>query len=76
MGACPKCGLPVEHLEFVSQTGKFRLTGIFKKDGDAVINFARELKNKELGFHCPVCGELLTEDVLTARRILMENAQP
>ncbi len=62
--------MPVEHLEFYSQTGKFRLSGIVKKDGDAVVNFGGDSKKHELGFYCPVCGELLTEDVQTARRIL------
>jgi hypothetical protein len=62
--------MPVEHLEFHSQTGKFRLTGIMRKEGEAVINFGGESEGKEPGFYCPVCGELLTEDVQTARRIL------
>jgi len=69
MTACPRCSIPIEHLEFYSQTGKFVLSGIMRRDGDAVINFAGDLK-KEPGFYCPVCGELLTEDVQTARRIL------
>lgn len=69
MGVCPQCSMPVEHLEFHSQTGKFRLSGIMRRDGDAVINFGGD-PSKELGFHCPICGALLTEDVQTARRIL------
>ena len=48
------------------------MSGIVRRDGDAVINFARDLK-KEPGFYCPVCGELLTEDVQTARRILSDT---
>jgi len=61
--------MPIEHVEFCSQTGKFGLSGIMHKDGNAVINFGGDLK-KEPGFYCPVCGEQLTEDVQTARRIL------
>ena len=45
------------------------MSGIMRKDGEAVINFGGDLK-KEPGFYCPVCGEQLTEDVQTARRIL------
>jgi len=45
------------------------LSGIMRRDGDAVINISGDLK-KEPGFYCPVCGELLTEDVQTARRFL------
>ncbi len=70
MGICPDCNMPVEHLEFCSQTGKFRLTGIVRRDGDAILNFGGDSKKREPGFYCPVCGELLTEDVQTARRIL------
>jgi hypothetical protein len=70
MGACPHCDMPVEHLEFFSQTGKFNLSGTVRKDGEAVINFGGDSKKREPGFYCPVCGELLTEDVQTARRIL------
>ena len=69
MGVCPQCSMPIEHVEFHSQTGKFRLSGTVRKDGDAVINFGGESK-KEPGFYCPVCGALLTEDLQTARRIL------
>ena len=69
MSVCPRCSMPIEHVEFYSQTGKFGLSGIMRKDGDAVINFGGDLK-KEPGFYCPVCGEQLTEDVQTARRIL------
>jgi hypothetical protein len=61
--------MPIEHMEFHSQTGKFRLSGIMRRDGDAVINFAGDSK-QEPGFYCPVCGSLLTEDAQTARRIL------
>jgi hypothetical protein len=61
--------MPIEHLEFHSLTGKFRLSGIMRRDGDAVINFGGDSK-KEPGFYCPVCGALLTEDVQTARGIL------
>jgi len=61
--------MPIEHVEFYSQTGKFWLSGIMRRDGDAVINISGDLK-KEPGFYCPVCGELLTEDVQTARRFL------
>ena len=61
--------MPIEHVEFYSTTGKFRMSGIMRRDGDAVINLGGDLK-KESGFYCPVCGELLTEDVQTARRIL------
>jgi len=61
--------MPIEHVEFYSQTGKFGLSGIMRKDGDAVVNLGGGLK-KEPGFYCPICGELLTEDVQTARRIL------
>jgi len=61
--------MPIEHLEFRSQTGKFWLSGILRRDGEAVINFGGDSK-KEPGFYCPVCGALLTEDVQTARRIL------
>ena len=70
MAECPHCNMPIEHMEFYAQTGKFRLTGIVRKDGDAVINFGGDSKKREPGFYCPVCGELLTEDVHTARRIL------
>ena len=70
MGVCPQCDMPVEHLEFQSLTGKFRLTGIMRRDGEAVINFGTDSRKREPGFYCPVCGELLTEDVQTARRIL------
>ena len=69
MSVCPRCSMPIEHVEFYSQTGKFSLSGIMRKDGDAVINFGGDPK-KEPGFYCPVCGEQLTEDVHTARRIL------
>lgn len=62
--------MPIEHLEFYSQTGKFKLTGIVRKEGEAIINFGVGSTKKELGFYCPICGELLTEDVQTARRIL------
>jgi len=68
MGVCPQCSMPIEHIEFHSQTGKFRLSGIMRRDGDAVVNFGGNAK--EPGFYCPVCGALLTEDVQTARRIL------
>jgi len=68
MGVCPRCSMPIEHVEFHSQTGKFSISGIMRKNGDAVINFGGYLK--EPGFYCPVCGEQLTEDVQTARRIL------
>jgi len=67
---CPHCSIPIEHLEFYSQTGKFRLTGTMRREGEAVINFGGESKERELGFYCPICGEMLTEDVQTARRIL------
>ena len=70
MGVCPQCSMPIEHLEFHSLTGKFRLSGIVRRDGDAVINFGGD--PKEPGFYCPVCGTLLTEDVQTARRILSD----
>jgi len=76
MGACPLCSIPVEHLEFHSQTGKFRLTGIVRREGDAVINFGGESKEREPGFYCPVCGGFLTEDVQTARRILIASDAP
>jgi len=69
MAVCPQCSMPIEHLEFYSQTGKFSLSGTMRRDGDAVINFGGGSK-REPGFYCPVCGELLTEDVQTARRIL------
>ena len=69
MGVCPQCSIPIEHIEFHSQTGKFRLSGIMRRDGDAVINLGGD-SNREPGFYCPVCGALLTEDVQTARRIL------
>jgi hypothetical protein len=67
--------MPIEHVEFNSQTGRFKFTGIMRRDGDAVINFAGEPKGKELGFHCPVCGGLLTEDPQTARRILSSDEE-
>ena len=69
MGVCPQCSMPIEHLEFHSLSGKFELSGIMRRDGDAVINFGGDSK-KEPGFYCPVCGAPLTEDVQTARRIL------
>ena len=75
MGACPQCSMPIEHLEFHSQTGKFRLSGIVRRDGDAVINFGGD-PNKEPGFYCPVCGALLTEDAQTARRVLSVPDSP
>lgn len=76
MGLCPLCGIPVEHLEFHSQTGKFILTGIVRKEGDAIINFGGESQEREPGFYCPVCGGLLTEDIQTARRILSAPETP
>jgi hypothetical protein len=70
---CPQCSMPIEHLEFYSLTGRFRLSGIVKREGDAVINTGEGPK-KEPGFYCPVCGALLTEDIQTARRILSSEA--
>ena len=70
MGVCPHCSMPIEHLEFYSPTGKFKLAGIVRKEGEAIINFGVDSRKREPGFYCPLCGELLTEDVQTARRIL------
>ena len=70
MSSCPKCSMPIEHLEFCAQTGKFRLSGTMRRDGEAIINFGKDPRREEPGFYCPVCGDLLTEDVQTARRIL------
>jgi len=67
--------MPIEHVEFYSQTGLFKLSGTVRGDGEAVINFSRDPKRAALGFFCPVCGELLTEDVHTARRILIEEGE-
>lgn len=72
MGSCSRCGKPIRSLDFYASTGKYRITGMLQTNGSATIDLAGTTSDRDLGFHCPECGEFLTDNAKAAKEILSD----
>lgn len=71
MSKCPKCQKQIHQLDFFASTGKYRMAGRLMSGNQAEINFAeKEQTEKELGFYCTECNQMITENPQVAKNII------